>query len=365
MRIARALVVECLLAGAVCPLGAAPVPSADEIVARYVAARGGAERLAALHSVIYRGTYREGTHANDHAAMAIMRPWYKLVGDPERPDPEFAEGYDGSAWEYYGDPGIVLRTVGPASAASRHGLWIDGALPDYRSKGSTIEVLGVEPIAGRDAWRLRVTMRDGFQEEEFVDAKSFLQVASRKVAPIHAFGERVSSETRFGDWRPVQGVLFPFRSEEVEIGTGRVLNTMQWREIVVNRSLDPAVFSPPSLRRTPLQTLMDQLFQERDDVEAVRWTYADFRREHPEVDTDGAMEAVGYQMLKMGAGASAVLVLSENAAAFPKSTGAAFGLGRAYATTGETAKARAEFERALALDPKNERAKKALEELPR
>ena len=365
MRISRRQIVEFLLLAISSSLGATAPPSADEIVARCVEARGGAQRLAAIHSVIYRGTYREGTHENDHAAMALMRPYYKLVGDPEKPIGDFAEGYDGSAWEYYGDPGIVLRTVGPASAASRHGLWIDGALPDYRTKGSTIEVLGKEPIAGRQAWRLRLTMRDGFAVEEFVDAQTFLEIANRKAAPIHAFGEKVTSETRFSDFRPVEGVLFAFHSEEVEIATGRVLNSMQWREIVANRPLDPSVFSPPALHRTPLQTVIDQLYQERDDVEAVRWTYADFRRAHPDVDTDAGMEAAGYQMLKMGAGASAVLILSENARAYPKSTDAAFGLGRAYATTGETAKARAEFERALALDPKNERARKALEVMPR
>ena len=72
--------------------------------------------------------------------MALMRPFYKLVGDPFEPNRSFAEGYDGSAWEYYGDPGIVVRTVGAAAAALRHGLAIDGPLFEYREKGSTIEV---------------------------------------------------------------------------------------------------------------------------------------------------------------------------------------------------------------------------------
>jgi hypothetical protein len=347
---------------------AAPVaslPSADEIVAKHVAARGGSERLALLRSLIYRGTYREGTHVSDQAAMALMRPYLKLVGDPEKPLGDFAEGYDGSAWEYYEDPGVVLRTVGPASAAARHGSWVDGPLADFRAKGSTIDVEGIERIGDRDAYRLRLTMRDGFAVEEFIDARTFLEIANRKAAPIHAFGEKVASETRFFDFRPVEGVLFSFRNEEVEIDTGRVLNSMQWREIVANRPLDPAVFSPPALHRTPVQTLIDQLFQERDDVEAVRWTYEDFRRAHPDADLDDAMQAAGYQMLKMGASPSAIVILSANAEAYPKSTGAAFGLGRAWATAGETAKARAEFERALALDPKHERARKALEKLPK
>ena len=361
MRAFRTLTVVFLLSGA--PYSAragAPLPSADEIVARHVEARGGAAKLAAIRTIVYRGTYREGSHVSDRAAMALMRPDDKLVGDPEAPVGDFAEGYDGSAWEYYRDPGIVLRTVGAASAAARHGTWIDGPFVDYRAKGSTIEVEGVETIGGREAYRLRLTMRDGFASEEFIDTHTDLEVANRKAAPIHAFGAKVSSETRFADFRSVEGVLFPFRSEEVEIATGRVLNSMQWREIVVNRPLDSAVFSPPAIRRTPVQVLIDQLFQERDDVEAVRWTFEEFRRAHPDANTDDAMQAAGYQMLKMGAGPSAVMLLSANAGAHPKSSGAAFGLGRALASAGETAKARAELERALELDPKNERARKAL-----
>ena len=108
------------------------LPSADENAKRHVEARGGAEKLRGLRSIIYRGFYREGEHEMPGAAMAMMRPYFKLVGDPERPDPAFAEGYDGSAWEYYGDPGIVVRTVGTAAAAARHGLWVDGPLADYR-----------------------------------------------------------------------------------------------------------------------------------------------------------------------------------------------------------------------------------------
>jgi hypothetical protein len=33
---------------------------------------------------------------------------------------EFEEGYDGSVWQFYGDPGIVVRAGGPASGAARH-----------------------------------------------------------------------------------------------------------------------------------------------------------------------------------------------------------------------------------------------------
>jgi tetratricopeptide (TPR) repeat protein len=201
-------------------------PSADMIVARYVAAIGGQEKLDAIQNVIIRGTYSE--HGQSGAAqLARMRPFYKLVGDPLKRSKDFEEGYDGSAWEFYGDPGIVFRTVGPASAAARHGLYILGN-------------------------------------------------------------------------------------------------------------------------------------QERDDAQAVHWTYHDFRNAYPATNTEVAMEIIGYQALKMGSSASAILLLEFNERDYPNSAAAAFGLGRAYQAAGRTADAAAEFKHALSIDPNYERAKRAL-----
>ena len=350
-------------AAAAPPVSATASPTAGEIVARYVEARGGAEALRKLHSVIYRGEYREGGEVMPNAAMAIQRPFFKLVGDPAKPNPEFAEGYDGSAWEYYGDPGIVLRTVGAASAASRHGLEIDGPLADYEAKGSTVTLMGKEKVGDREAYRLRVRMMDGFEQDELIDSESWRLIAERKVAPIHAFGKSVASEERFFDYRPVEGVLFAFSSREVELASGKVLNEMKWNSITVNETIDPAAFSPPVFRRAPLQNLLEQLFAERADPDAVMWSYRGFRRADPGLDTDAGIQAIGYQMLKMGDSASAVRLLEANAAEHPKSSGAAFGLGRALRASGRAAQARAAFERAVALDPSNRRAADALREL--
>ena len=104
------------------------LPEVDQIISRYVAAIGGPEKLKQLTSLISRGEYREGGVVSTDGALVKMRPDDKLVGDPEKPDPDFSEGYDGSAWEFYKDPGIVRRTVGKAAAATRHGLAIDGPL---------------------------------------------------------------------------------------------------------------------------------------------------------------------------------------------------------------------------------------------
>ena len=343
--------------------GTARLPSANDIVTHYINAIGGRRPVSAVRSLLVRGTYTESGMTMNGAVLVKMRPFYKLVGDPEK-QADFSEGYDGSAWEYYRDPGIVLRTVGPASAASRHGVPIMGPLVDADAQGSTITVRGVAKIGDRDAYALRVRMLDGFEEDEFVDTTTWLLIASRKVAPVHAFGAGIASETRWTDYRQVAGVLFSFRSEEVALATGQTLNAFQTTAIDVNRTFDPAVFSPPVFTRTPLQAFLERLFAEREDVRAVSWSYHDFRRAYPDVGTDDGVQAIGYQMVKMGDTGSAIFLLEQNAKTYARSSGAAFALGRAYQTAGRRTDARAEFGRALALDPTNERARTALRSLP-
>jgi hypothetical protein len=341
--------------------------TADEVVARHLAARGGAERLKAITSVIYRnGTYREGSYTGSgRAFMAMARPYYKIVGDPTDTTSEFREGYDGSAWEWYRSPGFVVRTVGAANAAIRHNLDPDGGLSQYRAKGSTIERLPDDKVGARPAYTLRLTLSDGYRSIILIDRETFLIAAVRKSAPIHAFGAPVSSEERFSDYRSVGGILFPFRAIETEIATGNELSSMEWGAIEVNRTLPREWFSPPRFERSVLQEFLEQLYQERSDTSAIQWSYRSFRRAYPDIDTGAGIEAIGFQMLKMGDHAGALSLLLMNERDYPQSSSAAFGVGRAHATAGDPGKARAAFERALKLDPANKRAADALAALRR
>jgi hypothetical protein len=89
------------------------LPSVDQILERHLQALGGRDKIDTVHSVVKHLLYREGSFVIPDAFIAQMRPYYKTIGDPKDKSTEINEGYDGSAWEYYADPGVVLRTVGP------------------------------------------------------------------------------------------------------------------------------------------------------------------------------------------------------------------------------------------------------------
>ena len=345
---------------------AATPPGVDAIIARHIAARGGADAIRAIGNLMFeKGQYSEAGYTGEfagNATMMLARPYYKLVGYPGR-SKDVMEGYNGAAWEWYGDPGVVLWTTGAASEASRHYADVEGPFLDYQAKGSTVTLIGEARIGDRPADQVRLTMMDGYTIDNFFDRQNHMLIASRHTAKVHAFGSDVTSETRFSDFRRVAGVLFPFRSSEVEIATGKELNAMQWGSITANRDIPASWFSPPEFKRTPVQTFIEQLYGQREDPAAVLWTYRSYRRVHPGEDTSDAAQVAGFQALKMGAHASAIALLEQNAKDYPDKANAAFGLGRAYATAGRKEDARTELQRALSLEPGHKRAAAALADL--
>ena len=337
--------------------------SVDEIVERHIQAIGGRKKLDAIQSVISRGEYREGTFSIPDAFMARMRPYYKTICDPRKELGDVCEGYDGSAWEWYKDPGVVLRTVGAAAAAARHGTDLFDSLEDYKSRGTRVELVGSETFDGKPVYNLRVTLADGFEKHLLVDQQSFLIVGDRRAAPVHAFGEPVRSENRIGDYREVDGVLFAFFIVEVDINTRKELNRFTTQSLTTNANLPAQFFEPPQYVRTPLQQFLEQLYMERTDPVSVMFTYRQFRTANPALDTRDGVEFIGYQMVKMLDFNGAIELLKANVADYPKAASAQFGLGRAYRAAGDLENARVSFLRALQIDPGFKKASDGLNAL--
>ena len=337
--------------------------SVEQILERHVQAIGGREKVEAVHSVVTRGEYREGTFVIPDAYIARMRPYFKTICEPADKLPDVCEGYDGSAWEWYADPGVVLRTVGAAAAATRHGVELIDSLVDYKSRGTRIELVDTESFGNNEAYKLHVILADGFEKDVFVGDQSFLIVGERRSAQIHAFGEPVRSENRIGDYRAVDGVLFPFLVTEVEISTGKELNRFTTQSVTTNGKFSPEYFAPPKHSSSAFQQFLEHLYLERTDPVSVMWSYREFRAANPDLDTRKGVEFIGYQMSKMGDYNAAIDLLTANAADYPKAASAQFGLGRAYNAAGNKDKAREAFQKALQIDPKCSGAKNALDTL--
>lgn len=181
-----------------------------------------------------------------------------------------------------------------------------------------------------------------------------VQVKRRRVARVAAQPERLPNCDAFPDV-DLQGVLTQMREHDEEPLGGL--------DDEANRDLPTWWFSPPDIEPTPLQYFLQGLFGQRDDPAAVMWSYTDFRLANPRMNTRGGVEFIGYHLLKMEAIPAAIALLEANARDHPFASSAAFELGRAYETAGRLEDARYTYERALLMDPADERAEAALEAL--
>lgn len=223
----------------------APAPSVDEIVGRYVTARGGIEKLRALRTLRQEGRVSAGAGRDGLVMREIKRPGkIRFEFTVQGVTSVFAS--DGQrGWKVNPLEGETAPRPLPEEALidAREQADIDGPLVDWKSKGSQLEVAGREAVGGRDAWKLKVTLKSGGVLMAWVDVHSANLVrteASRQVR-----GRQVRIETTFGDYRRTGGILFPHLVEVRASGRPQLLKIVV-DKVEVNPTLSDARFAPPA-----------------------------------------------------------------------------------------------------------------------
>lgn len=229
--------------------GAARAVDLETLVANNAAARGGEPAIASVAA--YESDIRivEPQFAVDGTYVATRdgRMRVDVRSDGER---VFTEALDRErAWSW--DPGNGARDASAAGAAAlRHGIELPFkvfGLHEMRGRGHRLELAGTEVLDGVAYHVLRATLSDGFEVTYYVNPENWLIERDRQRRALHVDVDPAPEwiETRYEDYRPVAGVLFPFRQVELRVATGEVLSTVTVGEIRINPRLDASRFSPP------------------------------------------------------------------------------------------------------------------------
>jgi outer membrane lipoprotein-sorting protein len=120
---------------------------------------------------------------------------------------------------------------------------MEGLLVAARTKGSTLALIGREPVAGREAYRLRVTPKTGPAQEQWLDVETYLLVRTESTREVR--GRPVLMETTYGDHRTVGGLVIP---HAIDVGArGRPGQVRIIVETVdINPRIDDSRFKAPS-----------------------------------------------------------------------------------------------------------------------
>jgi hypothetical protein len=122
---------------------------------------------------------------------------------------------------------------------------IDGALADYKAKGHQVELVGKEKVEGSDAYKLKVTKKDGDAEYYFLDAESYLPIRVEAKRTIR--GTEIEGESTIGDYKEAGGLLWPYSIQNGAKGRPE-RQTITVDKIEVNPTIDDARFTMPAAK---------------------------------------------------------------------------------------------------------------------
>jgi len=132
----------------------------------------------------------------------------------------------------------------------------DGFLIDRAEKGIQAELLGVEQVEGQDAYKLKLTMKNGKVRYLWIDAKSFLEVKVEGI-PRRLDGKFHKVEVYYRNYKPVSGLMIPFVVETVveNVKPSRKINI---EKIALNPTLEDSAFAKPEISETQTANQMGE-----------------------------------------------------------------------------------------------------------
>jgi hypothetical protein len=220
----------------------------DELVAKNIEARGGADALRAIHSVKSTGkmNFSGGEFSVELALVAYNERAAKVRTEASLQGLTQITAYDGkNAWTI--NPFQGRRDAERMSGEDAKGLEVqadlDGPLLDWKAKGHQVTYLGLEDVDGTEAHKLRVELKNGDIQYRYLDPDYFLEI--RVSNQVKRRGVESEFETDLGNYEKVNGVFMPYAMDSGPKG-GPKGQKIQIEKTEVNVDLDDGLFAFPT-----------------------------------------------------------------------------------------------------------------------
>ena len=246
-------------------------PSADELVAKNLAARGGAEALAALKSVKFTGKL---IFPGDFQLTYDETRAHEAKGDATRVNAALqgltlVQAYDGtSGWRinpFQGRRDAEKMTEDEARSMADSAL-IDGVLLSAKKQGAKVAYLGREDFDGTLGYKLKVSQSDGDEFVYLLDPDTFLEIKMTETRRLR--GAQQVTEYELGDYEKVGGVYFPMSVDSWQQGQQNQRQRVIIASAQANVDAPPAMFAQPADAPKPtLPGPTDKDIQPRDKNE--------------------------------------------------------------------------------------------------
>jgi outer membrane lipoprotein-sorting protein len=234
-----------LLAAAV-----AGAQTAEDLVAKNIAAKGGMDKIKALTSL--RMTGRLEVQGIDIALETDQKPEFLFRQSATIQGMTEMQAYDGSeGWQI--NPFNGRRDPERMGEDDVRDMVEQadfyGPLVDYKEKGSTIKFDGHATVDGDDALLLELTLKDGDIIKYFLDPDAYLEIRTERLMFVR--GAVRETYNNLGSYKLVNGVYLPFSIESGSVRNPGGAQKVTYDKIEANVPLPDSEFKMPVLAAKP------------------------------------------------------------------------------------------------------------------
>ncbi len=212
--------------------------TAEDIVAKNIEAVGGADKIKQVNSIYMTGSSQVMGNESPTAVTILNGKGYKTESE-----------FNGAKIiQCVNDKGgwMINPMAGGSDAqpmpddvykAAKEQLNIGGALLDYATKGSTIQLLGKDG----NAYKIKLTTKDKDETTFYIDAATYY--ISKVVKKGNMMGQEIEITTSLSDYKKTDiGYVLPYT---MSIDYGQFQVGITFKKVEINKTIDPAVFMMP------------------------------------------------------------------------------------------------------------------------
>ena len=218
--------------------------TAEELVQKNLLAHGGIDKIKSVKSLHMTGRLQSGSFTvqvgRDALAPNMVRETFTIQGMTAIEAYDGATGWKISPFEGRKDPELLgeddMRTL--VEEADFY-----GPLVDYQAKGNKVEYLGHDTIDGDDAFKLKVTLKNGDIVYYYLDPETYLEIRVENVRFIRGAVQETFRE--MGSYKLAGGVYYPFSMQEGSKQHPGDTSRVGIEKLEVNVQLEKSLFQMP------------------------------------------------------------------------------------------------------------------------
>lgn len=234
------LVKQGLLSLAVlCSVASVQAQTAEDVIAKHIAAIGGKEKLSAINSVRMENTMQ--VMGNDAPSTTVIVNGKGFRNESEFNGQQIVQVFtDKGGWAINPMAGSAEPQAIPEEQykAAQDQIYVVPFL-DYAARGNKAELLGQEKVGAVNAYKIKLTNKDSAATTYYFDPATYYVLQAVRTGEM--MGQQMEVTTSYADYKKTDyGWVVP-QAMEVSFG-GQFSITAKVNKVEVNPTVDAAVF---------------------------------------------------------------------------------------------------------------------------